>query len=47
MQPQQQLGAYITPEQASMYARTITQYANLARSNGYILPKGKPPLVTQ
>ena len=44
---QKSLGTYITPEQASMYARTGQQYIQLAKSNGWLLPGGKPRMITQ
>ena len=46
-QHKQRLGEYITPEEASKFARTGQQYIDLAKGNGWLLPAGKSRMVTQ
>ena len=41
------MGAYITPEKASMFARNTDHIIRIARQNGYLLPKGKCRLINK
>ena len=41
------LGAFISPEQAGLYARNNEQFLKLAASNGYLLPEGRTRLITR